>query len=676
MTTQEIQNLHTVNLHKHLRIPMTDGVELDAHLFLPEEPGQFPAVFDYYPYRKDDLSAGNLRFQQYLAQRGYAALRIDVRGTGSSGGTASDEYSVQEQLDAVEAIAWMASQPWSTGKVGMFGTSYGGFNSLQVAMHRPPALKAICPMYFTDNRYTDDCHYKGGALQMLYDVATYGLSMVVQNAMPPTPAACGERWAEIWDEHLKAEPWMLTWLSNHLYNDYWKQGSLCEDYGSIQAAAFLIGGWRDGYTNCNLRVYQQLQSPKKVLVGPWLHVAPDVGQPGPRIDHLHEMTRWYDCWLKGIDNGVMDEPPIAVYVQQYDPPTAERKMTSGYWRFEKRWPLAESETQTLYLGAEQLLRAEPSPAQAQSDEAGVVKYTYNPTVGTTFGMFSAGSPLVTPVDQRLEDAFSYSWTSAPLIEPREILGHPQLTLYMAVSTDIATVSARLIDVAPDGGAALICKGVLNLTHRGSHNAPSPVTPGQIYEIQLELDATCWRFEAGHCIRVSLAGADFPNTWPSPKPHTGEFHFGGQHPARMQLPLLGGAASEQPAPSFQPPASFTPLVTGFSDRQVFRTTRDNISGSVSVTVGTSGRTRVSDTVELTTFSEGVATVFEDDPAHATITGAQHNTLHWPQRVIDTIARAQIESTETTFNVNIQLEITMNGSQFHQRRWLLSIPRNLL
>ena len=669
------QALHPVKLHKHLRIPMTDGVELDAHLFLPEEAGPFPVVFDYYPYRKDDLSAGNLRFQQYLAQRGYAALRIDVRGSGSSGGTASDEYSVQEQLDAVEAIAWMASQPWSTGKVGMFGTSYGGFNSLQVAMHRPPALKAICPMYFTDNRYTDDCHYKGGALQMLYDVATYGLSMVVQNAMPPSPAACGERWAEIWDEHLQAQPWLLTWLSNHVYNDYWKQGSLCEEYGSIEAAAFLIGGWRDGYTNCNLRVYEQLQCPKKVLVGPWLHVAPDVGQPGPRIDHLHEMTRWYDYWLKGIDNGVVEEPPIAVYVQQYDPPAAERKMTSGYWRFESQWPLAAPQTQTLYLGEESRLRPENS-SSTQRDAAGVVRYTYNPTVGTTFGMFSAGSPLVTPVDQRLEEAFSYSWQSAPLTEALEILGHPQLTLYVAVSTDIATVSARLIDVAPDGAAALISKGVLNLTHRQSHSAPAPVTPGEIYEIEMALDATCWHFAPGHRIQVSLAGADFPNTWPSPKPHTGEFHFGGQHPARIQLPLLGPVIEGEAEPSFQTPASFTPLVTSFANRQVFSTTRDNISGAVSVTVGTGGRTRVSDSVEVTSYAEGVATVFENDPAHATITGVQQKTLHWPQRVIDTIARAQIESTETTFNINIQLEITMNGSLFHQRRWLRSIPRNLL
>jgi hypothetical protein len=182
---------------------MSDGTLLSADMVMPDAAGPFPVLFDYYPYRKDDLSAYALRRQRYLAQRGYVALRVDVRGTGSSRGIAEDEYVLQEQLDAVEAIDWMSQQPWSTGRVGMFGISYGGFNSLQVAMHRPPALKAICPICFTDNRYTDDCHYKGGALQMLFDIATYGLSMVVSNALPPYPQATGPDWAAAWEQRLE-----------------------------------------------------------------------------------------------------------------------------------------------------------------------------------------------------------------------------------------------------------------------------------------------------------------------------------------------------------------------------------------------------------------------------------------------------------------------------------------
>lgn len=661
---------YDVHLHKHVRIPLSDGVELDAHLFLPDTAGPVPAVFDYYPYRKDDVSAGNLRFQHYFAQRGYAALRVDVRGTGSSGGTALDEYSRQEQLDGVEAIAWMAAQPWCSGKVGMFGTSYGGFNSLQVAMHRPPSLAAICPMYFTDNRYTDDCHYKGGGLQMLYDVATYGLGMVAMNAMPPYPAACGEKWAAIWEEHLAAEPWLLTWLAHQRYDDYWKQGSLCEDYSAIQAAALLIGGWRDGYTNCNLRTFQHLTCPKKALIGPWLHVVPDAGQPGPRMDHLHEMARWYDYWLKGEENGVMDEPPIALYVQEYDPPAAERKLTSGFWRFVEGWPLAAQPSHTLYLADDLILQPAP-PADASS-----LSYSYNPTVGTTFGMFSAGSPLTTPVDQRMEDAYSTSWTDAPLSEPLTILGHPQAQLFISVPVEIATLCVRLIDVAPDGGAALVSKGVLNLTHRDSHTEPTPLTPGELYSVSIELDAVCWCFAPGHRVRLSLSGADFPNTWPSPTPYTGHFHWGGSFAASLSLPLLPPEDASAPRPAFLPPAPFTPRVNSLADPQVYRTSRDHIAGSVSVQVGTSSRTRLSDGVELMSKAEGVATVFENEPHRATIRGEQRRTLHWPQRVIDTQAQAQIESSAAALHVTIQLEVTLNGAPFHRRRWLRSIPRELL
>ncbi|HMN29604.1 MAG TPA: CocE/NonD family hydrolase, partial [Caldilineaceae bacterium] len=462
-----------VRVVEHVRIPMSDGVALDATLHMPEVDGPLPAVFEYLPYRKDDLNAGGARYHHYLAQHGYVSVRLDVRGTGSSTGTAIDEYSVQEQLDAVEAIAWMARQPWCTGKVGMFGTSYGGFNSLQVAMHRPPALKAICPMYFTDNRYTDDCHYKGGTMQMLYDMATYGLSMVVQNSLPPYYAAVGERWAETWQEHLKAEPWLLPWESNHVYNEYWKQGSLSENYGAITAATFLIGGWRDGYMNCNLRTFEHLQCPKKLLIGPWLHARPDTGVPGPRIDHTYEMIRWYDYWLKDIQNGVTEEPPVCIYVQEYDPPQADRPLTSGYWRYEPGWPLERSTSQPFYLADNASLEASP-PAQPNA-----ASYEYNPTVGTSFGLFSAASPHILPMDQRVEDAYSLNWTSEPLSEPLEILGYPEARLHVAATADVAFVVVRLTDIAPDGQAALVTKGVLNLTHRNSHEQPEPLEPGAI-----------------------------------------------------------------------------------------------------------------------------------------------------------------------------------------------------
>jgi hypothetical protein len=650
---------------------MSDGTLLSANMAMPEAAGPFPVVFDYYPYRKDDLSAHTLRQHRYLAECGYVALRLDVRGTGSSQGVAEDEYVLQEQLDAVEAIDWMSGQVWSTGRVGMFGISYGGFNSLQVAMHRPPALKAICPMYFTDNRYTDDCHYKGGAVQMLFDVATYGLSMVVSNALPPYPRSIGPEWAAAWETRLEeTEPWLLNWLCHQTYDGYWKHGSLCEDYEAIQCAAFLIGGWRDGYTNCNLRTFEHLRCPKKLLIGPWLHVYPDVGVPGPRVDHLHEMVRFFDYWLKDIDNGVMGEPPISIYVQEFDPPRAQRAETSGCWRNELDWPVDRAKDHVLHLSPDDVLQ--PEPPQSSS----VAQYTYQPSVGTAFGMFSATSPYLLPVDQRLEEAYSSSWTSEPLDEPLEVLGYPQAVLHLAVTTDIATVVARLVDVAPDGTAALVTKGVLNLTHLASHERPAPVVPDRLYEIVLFLDATCWRFRPGHRVRLSVAGADFPNTWPSPKPYTAQLYVGGQRASRLLLPVVGPAEPALPSPDLRPPYPFEPIVDSHSERPTWRVTRDHIAGTTEVLLRTASSTHVSGELAFSRSSEGTATVFERTPDRATVRGLSQVVLQWPQRTIDACARGQIESTEDSFHVTINLEITMDGLPHVSKRWVRTFPRELL
>jgi hypothetical protein len=662
---------HLTRVVKNVSIPLSDGTLLSADMVIPEAGGPFPVVFDYYPYRKDDLSAYALRRQRYLARRGYAALRVDVRGTGSSRGIAEDEYVLQEQLDGVEIIEWLSSQPWSSGNVGMFGTSYGGFNSLQIAMHRPPALKAICPMYFTDNRYTDDCHYKGGAMQMLYDMATYGLSMAVCNALPAYPEAVGADWASTWEQRLeKNEPWLLNWLDHQTYDDYWKQGSLCEDYEAIQCAVYLIGGWRDGYTNCNPRTFQHLSCPKKLLIGPWLHAQPDIGVPGPNVDHLHEMVRFFDHWLQGVDNGVMDEPSITLYVQTYDLPRADREETSGYWRHELDWPPDRMTERTVHLSEGSALQAEPP------EDGAVEEYAYNPSVGTAFGMFSAASPYILPVDQRLEDPYSPGWTSEPLDEPLEILGRPTAILHVAVTTDVATVVTRLIDVAPGGAAALVTKGILNLTHRESHENPTPVVPGQVYQIAVDLDATSWRFAPGHRIRLSLAGADFPNTWPSPKPYTAAVHLGGERTSRLVLPVVGPQEPLLPDPEFRSPAPYEPMVESWSGQPTWRVTRDHMAATTEVLLSKDGRTRVGDELAFETSSEATARVFEEDPARATIRGLSRVVLRWPERTVDARARGQIESTESTFHVTLNLEITMDGLPHATRRWVRSFPRELL
>ncbi len=197
---------------EHRFITMGDGVRLASTLYVPDGDGPWPALLEALPYRKDDITATYRPEYLRLADAGYVVCRVDVRGTGSSEGIAIDEYPAIERTDMLAVIDWLATQDWSTGNVGMYGTSYSGFNSIQIAMERPPALKAIIPIFATDDRYADDVHYFGGALKQL-DLLDYPSYMVAMNALPPVPSVYGEGWREEWERRVReTEPWLVTWL--------------------------------------------------------------------------------------------------------------------------------------------------------------------------------------------------------------------------------------------------------------------------------------------------------------------------------------------------------------------------------------------------------------------------------------------------------------------------------
>ncbi len=272
---------------------------------------------DYIPYRKDEVDPRAMRHYLELPRNGYIVARVDIRGTGGSGGDAVDEYVAGEQLDGYDAIEWIAAQPWCDGHVNMMGISYGGFTALQVATLQPPHLTSIIPVDFTDDRYTDDCHYRGGLLRMYYDLGWYGTRMIAWNAMPTDAiVASGAVRQDVEDRVAEAQPYLLAWLRHQVDGPYWRQGSVADLADRITCPAFLIGGWRDGYPNPPLRLFERLAGPRRLLIGPWDHRYPDAAIPGPRIDHLAEVIRWLDHWCRGIDTGIMAEPPIVVYVQE------------------------------------------------------------------------------------------------------------------------------------------------------------------------------------------------------------------------------------------------------------------------------------------------------------------------------------------------------------------------
>ena len=303
---------------RDLWIPLRDGVRLAARVWLPHEAAgdPVPAVGEAIPYRlSDGTAADDRRRWAYVAAHGYACVRIDLRGTGNSGGLMLDEYLPSEADDLVEAIAWIAAQPWCTGAVGMTGISWGGFNSLQVAARRPPALRAVISLCASDDRYADDVHYRGGCVLGL-DMLHWATNMLALNARPPDPAVVGDGWRD-------------AWLGHQRRDAYWRQGSVCEDHSAISAAVLAVGGWADGYTDAVLRLLAGLPGPRRGLIGPWGHPYPDDGGPAPSIGFLQECVRWWDHWLKGIETGVMEEPMLRAWMQEPVAPAPTHTVRPG-----------------------------------------------------------------------------------------------------------------------------------------------------------------------------------------------------------------------------------------------------------------------------------------------------------------------------------------------------------
>jgi uncharacterized protein len=531
-------------------IPLRDGTKLAARIWLPAdaEKNPVPAILEYLPYRKRDGTATrDALTHPYFAGHGYAAVRVDIRGTGESDGILLDEYLKLEQDDCLEVLQWLAKQPWCTGACGMIGISWGGFNGLQVAARRPPELKAVITLCSTDDRYADDIHCMGGT--MLVDNVAWASAMFAIQAHPPDPALVGERWREMWLERLENQPLLIdNWLHHQRRDAFWKHGSVCENYADITCAVYAVGGWADGYSNAVPRLLAGLKSPKKGLVGPWAHRYPHFAEPGPRIGFLQECLRWWDQWLKGKDTGIMAEPMYRVWMEDWVPPRTYYAERPGRWVAEPSWPSPNIEPRRLTLGATGLLpKAEgETPLKLRSPLS----------IGHGAGHWCAyGFAPDLPTDQRHDDGKSLVFDSQALTERLEILGAPVATLEIAADRPQAQVCVRLNDVAPDGSSLRVSYGLLNLSHRDSHEFPTALEPGKRYRVRVTLNDIAHAFPAGHRIRIAVSSSYWPIAWPSPEPVTLTVHAG---VSELELPVRRPRAEDARLPPFAPVESSAEL----------------------------------------------------------------------------------------------------------------------
>ncbi|CAM5701958.1 hypothetical protein SLAVM298S_07332 [Streptomyces lavendulae subsp. lavendulae] len=486
--------------HEDVRIPMPDGVELYARIWRPVSDDPVPALLEYLPYRLTDWTAPrDAQRHPWYAGHGYASVRVDVRGHGNSGGRPGDEYDARELADGVAVVEWLAAQPWCTGAVGMFGISWGGFNSLQIAALAPRALKAVVTVCSTDDRFDNDVHYMGGSV-LAVDMHAWAATMLAFTSRPPDPRYAGDGWRRQWLERLEGmEPLVHTWLSHQTRDSYWRHGSVCEDYGAVRAAVLAVGGWHDPYRDTVLRLVSALPASRvRGLIGPWSHQYPDRGlPPGPAIGFLQETLRWWDHWLKGEDNGVMEEPLLRSWISESHRPATVYDRLEGRWVGDRAWPSPTVVPVSYGLQGAPVVVASP---QHTGLDAG--------------RFFPFGNAADLPPDQREEDAKSacFEFPVAPG-EPVEILGRPSVTLRLRMDVPYGQVVARLCDVAPDGSSTLVTRGALNLSARRGRDRAAPWTPGTQEDVTFELNGIGHAFPPGHRIRLALSSAYWPWIWP-------------------------------------------------------------------------------------------------------------------------------------------------------------------
>jgi predicted acyl esterase len=648
-------------------VELADGCRLAARLWLPEEgAGAVPAILEYLPYRRRDRHRGDdAILHPAFAAAGYASIRVDMRGAGDSDGVMTDEYTPREWADAVQVIEWIARQPWCSGAVGMIGLSWSGFNSLQIAALTPPALKAIVTTCASDDRYADDMHYMGGCL--LSDNLQYGATLFTWLAAPPDPIIVGPRWREMWMDRLAAvEPPAARWMRHSDRDAYWQSGSVCEDYGAIQAAVLAVGGWADGYTNAVLRLLSGLAGPRKGLIGPWAHSFPHVATPGPRIDFINYVIRWWDHWLKDRDTGIMDEPMLTVWLQEAEPPRSRYETRKGRWIAEAVWPSPNVVPLRLDLGPSGLGGTSHDFAHAIRSPA---------TIGTASGEWCPyGWGPDMPTDQRDEDAGSLCFDSAPFDVPLQLLGGTRLSVELSSDAAEAMVAARLVDLAPDGTASRITYGLLNLLHRAGHERAEALIPGQRYRVEVKLKDVAYELPQGHRLRIAISTSYWPLAMPSPQSATVTIYGGS-----LSLPRRDYQENPAEPPdlgqAWSPPALDAKILVA-PERGRVHIEQNAENGSMRVgVVRNLGALHIAEVdLELTAVGSECYSILAADPSQVRSQAqrrAEFKRADWQASIV---TQSILTSSGADWSFVATLSAYEGEVEVFARRWDLEIPRS--
>ncbi|WP_051898863.1 CocE/NonD family hydrolase [Sciscionella sediminilitoris] len=595
MTTRQnpAEGRYRVEVHRDVRIPTADpAVTLSADVYLPAGAEQVPVLVSLIPYRKDMFGGRGYDHPfRWFAEHGYAGVLANLRGVGSSGGTQRPRLDTGEGDDGLAVLDWATGRPWCTGVAGMWGISYGGALTMRTASRRPPALRAIIPL--ACSLHPERYHGERGDLGLY---ARWGAQMLAEQLLPPVHRNGDPAEQLRWQQRIREREPLLLDMARHRPGDPgWSERVI--DPSSVTAAALCVGGWQDIYPDAVTRFYEQLPGPKKLLVGPWVHTLPQ-DSPFVPVDFLPIALRWWDYWLRGIENGIMDDPPVTLYVLGHEP----------QWRNYGSWPPPTSSL-ALSMDGDHTLAA-PRRDASPSAEA-IAEYRSDPTTGALSGLGGETGGIGLPRDQHEDDCRAVMATGAPLTEDLLICGRPEVTVRLLAHANTSPrLVVRLTEVDPHGRSLLISSG-----HESVHSG-AEVPGGR--EIHSLLRPTTYRVRRGNRLRIVLSDSDFPRL--TPLPEAGLLRL-----AAVDLAIPVPAEQEGEPTELALIERDPRTADGVEDR--WSITRDEVNDGIEVVIGGRGRGRSTDgRHELEQSTEARASVRRSAPDATVATGEHVLTAH--------------------------------------------------
>lgn len=636
-------------------VSMPDGVKLSVTVFQPVTTEPVPVLLELLPYRKDDMFyQRDYPLGAYFARHGYAVVRADVRGTGSSEGTLpSHEYSDQEINDAINLVEHYAALPWSNGKVGMYGISWSGFNAIHTAMRKPQALKAILAVDASDDLFHDDVHFLDGC----YHMDRYELEIDNDNGLPESLNYRIDE--DYFRERFDREPWLMAYLRQQTDGEFWRRKSV-RFQKPLEVPTYLIGGLLDFYRDSVPRMLETTKAPVIAEIGPWNHAWPDNGEPGPNYDWRRNLLGWWDHWLKGVDTGVQEQPELTVFLRDSHPPDDKLSITPGRW-VSVEWP-PQLDALRFYPTSEQ--RLDPDPATPSQ-----LKLEYKAGSGLQAGQWW-GEPTG---DMAADDKEGLVFDSPPLEEPLEIVGFPRVRWRASVDAPLAHWIARLEDLSPDGQVSLVTGAALNGSAREDRLRPSALKPGKKEDYDIDLHFTTWTFPKGHRIRLVLTNAQFPMIWPTPHRMTSTTELGSA--TWLELPRARTRSLSHPLPPPEPREHRTDArdLEGGGWPLSLEAHRDAESGLS--TWRWKGESRFA--IEQRSYHTRLEIVYgvnDKEPDKAWFEGSAHQHIELEEgRVLDYTTLMEVRSDLEHFHATVERRLKQNGAPVRERRWRESFPR---